>query len=473
MENQGKYELIGFEKMMANLCLQGNFNVMATCFVESDSLKSPITDELFERMLAFMAKRHPFMRASLVNKKQENKMFLSLMDEQEALKKIKYERVQCGAECLRDKLIEQSAKFIVDLFHANEDSLLWRAQLIAYNNDPTRLQYVVNLVLFIAITDGLNSTTLAIEMVNILNALLTGQECKEMTQTLEPTENLYVYCEKTNLYQADFKHNIEKYNSTLEEKLRLPESFRTSEAGFKLDLFKLDKNVTRDLIDACKANNVRLTAYFYTALYYALNQLYTENEQKMPVELVFNFPASLRVRYRPELAFEHCRMHITGNSFQTDADSFGKFVDFWADCKHIDDKIKEVTSVESGLLFSVTHLFDELDEFNSLFDDSKPADELEHMVSNSFVADLSLSNLGAFVNNCVRVSPAGPFRIAEIYCSDSLLFNASPAIISHILYWRGAMMIQFGANKSLIATTYIDRFICLFKSKIYETSRNS
>jgi hypothetical protein len=55
-----------------------------------------------------------------------------------------------------------------------------------------------------------------------------------------------------------------------------------NETGFKLNLFEIDSDLTERLINANKLNSSKLTAFLTTIAFYALNDLYTENNIRIP-----------------------------------------------------------------------------------------------------------------------------------------------------------------------------------------------
>lgn len=472
-KKQREFELVAFEKLLVHFGLNGMYNVMSTCFLEfaRDLDEHIVIDyETLKQALIIMQRRHPFWRACLECDRNVDKMCLVLIDDEQALKKIQFEHVQLEpATGTRQRLIDESAKFNVRLFDSNRENLLWRVQLISYTEE-SRLKYVLNLVQFMILTDGFNACTLAVEIANILNALIGKRECLEMKIQLEPKESFYVYCEKTNLFKSEHYQLIEKLKRERKGqsvKFLLPDKFRSNEeTGFRLDMFKFDPSLTESIMKTAKVNNTRITAYFYTALIYALRKLYLENELTFPDELLLEIPASLRIRYEPNLEFTHCRTHITLNTFVTNRERFGDFKNFWHDCEYIGELIKQTTCVETGALFYVTHSFEYFNQICKLLNECS-FDVMFNFSSN----DVALSNLGSYFNEEKRlnVSPDEPFLIREIYCSDSLLIPISPALIPHIIYWKGEMMIQFGANATLLSGHYFKRLVELFKNTVYET----
>jgi hypothetical protein len=312
-----KFELVYLEKMKAHYCLTGNCNVMASSFLECNDAaeKEEIRPaNVFVTALGKMQQRHPFLRACLEIDHEVDRMHLVFMDDEKAREKLDFEFLNVSNDLefkSENQLVDECAKFNVKLFHSNASSLLWRAQLICYKQSG-EIKYLLNLCLMNILTEGLNITTLSIELVNIINCLLTNQVCPEMQIRLNVTDDIYSTCKKLNLFSQEHLEMIEKLNRERQNaasnsaKLLFPETFRSqSERGFGIEFFKLDKSTMKKLKSICKLNRVKLNSYFYTALYYALGELFRENDVEFPRQVLFEFPATLRVRYEPAMEFAH------------------------------------------------------------------------------------------------------------------------------------------------------------------------
>ncbi len=157
---------------------------MGTAFVQTPR---PIDSGLVRRAMAILQQRHPFFRAYLHEERNANRMFLKIdgtetLEKQE--QKLELEWIDWTNETepiTRQTVVDKSAQFDSIPFVYGKDHLLWKCQVIAYKDVATSaVKYIINLVIHIAITDGINTTTLTIELINILNALLTDQQCDEM-----------------------------------------------------------------------------------------------------------------------------------------------------------------------------------------------------------------------------------------------------------------------------------------------------
>lgn len=465
-KNNQHYEIAHVNKYFALYGLNGSYNVMAISVIESDQ-NVKIEQQLFKQALVIMQKRHPFWRACLEFDKAANKMHLELMDHDEALSKIHCEFVDLTNEPFnREKLLDISANFNLTLFAPNDRSLLWKAQFISYTEN-SMIKYMVNINFFISITDGFNSVTLNIELINILNALLTGKECDEMKVVLDVVDDLYELSQQRGLFGEEQKKAMARMNEEAKDSkvvnFQFPDKFRSpNDSGYRLNLFKLDRETTAKILSRSRLNKSKLTAYFYAAIFYAVKKMYDEEKIEFPEGLIFEFAASLRCRYKPMLEFAHCGTHVTLSSFTTDRSQFGEFKDFWKDCLTLDNLISEWSGVENGKLFSFTHSFETIEELSDMLVNS-PEKLNEHLNP-----DIGLSNIGAYVDKNVPVFP-GPFKIDELYCSDSLKGKLPFSIVIHILYFKGESMIQIGSNKYLMSTEYINKFQKLFKETIAES----
>lgn len=474
-----KYELVAFEKVITWTGLMGNCNVLVPTFIETNesSTAPPITATIFRQALVLLQKRHPFLGAYLEVDKNLNKMYFVMLDEQLAEQKIDMETVDLTLnDYSRQTIVDECAKFNSRMFDYNSENLMWKAQLITYKQND-RLKYVVNLLFLMPVTDGFNSTTLSIETVNILNALLKGGESEEMKVRLEPRESVYHYC-KTSKFIKDREpqdKNPMAAAAESEEKYKdrvtyyFPESFRNkADSGFQMALSAYDADKTDRIMKCCKAHGAKVNAYFYAATFYALKRLYDECGQPFPDKVVYEYPASMRIRYVPNLEYEHCRTHIALTEFWTDTKLFGDLKNFWQCCELVEEKSKKATNIDDGSLLAITCSTDDMELLSGAFGNASREESTE-IIGHFHDTDVSLSNLGAYVNNNAKLYP-GPYEIKEIYCSDSLQHTPAitPSIIMHLIYWKGKFMMQFGANRSLFADVYFNKYVSIFNNLLDE-----
>ncbi|CAF1130716.1 unnamed protein product [Brachionus calyciflorus] len=254
-------------------------------------------------------------------------------------------------------------------------------------------------------------------------------------------------------------------------KLILPDKFRSNKPGYLLDLFKLDKELVDKIISKSKMNNIRLSGYFHTVTLYALRRLFIENDEPFPSSVPISFPVNLRFRLEPPVDLSACRFFTAPCECSTEREKFGKYENFWEDAKYVHDKIQEHSNPETGNIFNLTHE-KSLEVFNQicrLTGTSKKTLKLINFLHPTN-CDLCVSNLGRFVSDSYKEFD-GKFSIHEIYCSDLLtsIPRISSSIIMHIIFWRGEIMFQTGANNYYFDEKYFKRLSELILLVINET----
>ena len=138
--------------------------------------------------------------------------------------------------------------------------------------------------------DGINITTIVIELVNIINSLLTRTECIEMKENLELIANLDEIVEEHKLLNDAQMQYIKRLQKEPRVDFKLSPQFKWfNETGYKLNLFTVNPNLTERIIKANKLNKTKLTAYLMTIGFHALKDLYTENNIQIP-KGIFHFP---------------------------------------------------------------------------------------------------------------------------------------------------------------------------------------
>ena len=313
--SQTDIELTLFEKIVLDTTLLGDFNVISSTFFELDSsVASCLNEPLVRKGLALLQKRHPLLRAGThVDEIDKRKAHLKILNKSESELNDKIEFEWLNLDDSRD-ITECMEIFNSELFNINDDSLLWRSQLIGYNdeNENNSKKYVLNLSIVLHICDGICISTLSLELINILNSLLTGFECDELKIVLKPAPNLHQVVSDKGLFNKTQQETVELLNKREDGvEFVLHEKFKSyCENGLKINLIKLDKNLTTNLLNKCKTNNVRITGCINTAIFYALNKLYLMNNLEVPTEFSCELPANMRLRYQPNNQFHDLRFLV-------------------------------------------------------------------------------------------------------------------------------------------------------------------
>ena len=160
--------------------------------------------------------------------------------------------------------------------------------------------------------------------------------------------------------------------------------------------------------------------------------------------------------------------------FPVDERRFGEFADFWRDVQYVHSLVEEYTSASTGALFSMSHSSG-VEAFNRMFADAVgDEDRLKtvcHALNKEVACDLAVSNLGSYVNDHVSVFSESPVSIREMYCTDPLNSNPciSPGLVMHMVYWRGEIFVEIGANRSVFGASYLHRYKDIYLKFVLST----
>jgi len=233
-----------------------------------------------------------------------------------------------------------------------------------------------------------------------VNALLTNTECDEMKTVLEPSPSLHYLTEKYNMVGSFAKALIkisDFLNKFLNPVFLLSDEFKKyNESGFKLNLNKLNADLTTKILQKAKQNKVKLTGFLSTAIFYALKDLYLENGLKLPKELICALPANLRMRYKPEMSFSDLRAQVCISATIMKKSRF-KFNNIWQDSKYVHHEIEKMTDLKIGTMFLFTHSSKHLKHSIKLFETSKNVQNACEVMNKESVCDLGLSNIGIYI----------------------------------------------------------------------------
>lgn len=110
---KSEFDLTSFERMIANYCTVGDLIVMGISFLKPKSDKE-LKKNTVQRALEIIQDRHPFFRAYLDIRRDEDRMRLVLMEDvNEYRKNIELEWTSADS---RDEVIELNALFNAKLF---------------------------------------------------------------------------------------------------------------------------------------------------------------------------------------------------------------------------------------------------------------------------------------------------------------------------------------------------------------------
>jgi len=460
------------EKLLYNFTRVGDLLVVGLAVLESENENARLDRDLVIKGLEYMMKRHPLLRARIVASSESSNLFYEIKD-----KDFNVEDDDVSFQAISRDELEFSLETSISnvLISQKSASKLWRLEIyeIVPSETSDKKQHAIAFFIPLFITDALNITALLIELVNIINSLISNQECEEMKNELELVDNIYDLIRKSSYLTEERQRNMDKENSKPIVKFKLSEKFRLpNEKGSKINTFTLDSTTTRNLITIAKRKNTKLTGFITACLFYALRDLYAENQLEMPKEVLFGIAANLRFRLTPKINYSSLRGFSTLSLINTSYPHFGTYENVWEDAKYLGNLITEKTSIESGTVLSEYFNFDSMNETNELFEKYSNVEEICSLLSEKSEFDIVISNAGTYLQNENLEKLKTPFEIKEIYFTDST--NSNPpidaCILTHLSYWKDQLMFMLTFNKAGIGSVTANRFTQLFQSNLEKFS---
>ena len=186
-------------------------------------------------------------------------------------------------------------------------------------------------------------------------------------------------------------------------------------------------------------------------------------------DLLFGIPTNLRFRVEPNIDFSHMRSLITYVDVKLPYPSFGKFENIWSDSKLVDEVVAKAVDMQTGAIFKHSHNFEDIQEMNDLFSNTNDMNYLINFMNSISKPDVSMSNAGTYVFKKKQPNPSEPFKIVEVYFTDSLC-NTRACLLSsiyyHVSYWNGKLMFALCSNKASIGSEFTERLIEIYRKNL-------
>lgn len=452
-----------YERSLFNFNKCGDLLVFSIGILESYEPLN-LDRNIFKKVLFFLMKRHPFLRSKISTDQNRNLYF-----------KINANVVNCNDDDLsfihlssRDELEDSLAELTKNKLDYEKN--LWRMIIFDFDENSQK-KYAISFWLPLFITDGLNITALQIEIVNILNSLITNTECEEMIVSLPLTENMFEITKRKDLIGKDQLKKIEEINQIKTSKFKFDPLFKIeNEKGCKIKFFNFSEIQSHKLISLSKKNGTKFTGFIMACFYYSIQKLYKENNLPDPIDVKFGVAANLRIRLDPILDFSNLGYFSCLVPINTVYPKFGKYENLFDDARYLDKIINELTSVESGSIFNESHNFRATSEINDLFEKTNCIDDFCSMLNSNSTWDVMISNVGTYLTKQKRQNQKKPFKLKEIYFTDTQ--NTYPCIdatiLIHLITWNNQLMFMISSNKSGISSESFERLIKIFKSFLLE-----
>lgn len=460
-----------YHKSLYNFSLLGDLLVFGLTIIEAPNNDVKIDQDLIKSCLSYMIKRHPLLRAHL--EIDGKNISFKITDEP-----YKYEITEKESEWIvlndRSELEEKLEKFNNRSFDYETKCRLWRSSVYDFHEN-CKQKYAIALLLPLFMTDALNITSLSIEIVNILNSLVLNRECHEMTEKLDPVDNMFSLVEKNHLISDQQLENIQKINQNQKCCFKFDKKFKTnSEKGTKINIFRLNEAISKKLISISKEKQIKLTGLLMVSLFYSIKDWYKENNLLVPKNIRFGVSSNLRFRLEPKVDFSSIGYFSTLMGIDLEYPNFGKYENIWKDSKYVDELIGEMSRVDTGAIFADSHNYQATKEVNNLFETIADKKEICKILNSNSKWDIIASNIGTYLCKNKTQNPLGPFKIEEVYFTDSL--NSEPAIDSslllHITYWNDQLMFMISSNKSSIDSQKIIRLVDLYENFLISIAEN-
>lgn len=464
MQNQRLVELSPTEKYYYYASLLGDMNALSISIINIDDNEVQLNDGIIKEAIYYMCKRHPLLRAKLYKDENTKKHYFS--DDYEK-KLINFEETVFERSRVNDRneFISECEKFNSIIFNYSNNCLLWRLKVVEFKED---LKHKLGLILVLGlyITDGVNISALSIDLLNIINSLLQNKQCIEMNEHFELLDNTEKIIETHGLLTPEIKDKFEKADANKEEiKFLFPKEFKNQDDhGMKINLLALDIELSNLLANCAKSKGVKLTGLFESALFYALNDLYKENQIEMPKNLTTFVPVNLRFRAKPNIDFSRTRSCVGGFNIDLKYPTFGKYEDIWNDAKYINDLIH--LKIENSDMISM-FIDGTFKQIESIFNESTSFQETVTILNQETNEDVVLSSIGKYVADKKPVLE-GPLKLEESYFGDSLAadFTFFPSFVLHISFINERIMFQLSTNKHRFYSGHADRFMTLFEQQL-------
>jgi hypothetical protein len=468
-----EFNLSEYEKTMFYSLLYGDLNVFGVSVISSAEIEYNLSRETVEQALFYLKKRHPLLRAHIRHDIDSEDVHFVINE----LKNSPRVELEWSKVDSRDEMVLEIEKFSSKKFKYGPGILTWESKVIEINNQHNNSKpWAICILLPLFVTDGINISTLLVELVNIINSVGTGKECNEMKLDLNLIGSLNDETIKSGFFIEKHEKLLEELKKKRYNSFLLHDEFKKfNESGLKINLMRFDLQTTQLIVKKCKEKNLKMTGFLNSALIYALNSLYNENNLEFPKHFACDIPANFRLRLNPMLDFSHVRDLVFLAKVNFDTPNFGQFRDIWKDAEYINKFIDAGLCTEDGSIFLASHDIDFLMKLNKIWQNSLLNESNCDLSSiKGHYSDLVLSNTGRWVYD-YKKRVDGPLSINEIYYGDSLTSNPnlSCAVIFHSSYWNKELQVCFSSNKSSIGSIFMDRFAALFEKIVIDSVQNS
>ena len=194
----------------------GDFIVFNTGIIKNVRGNKNLTPGLVKTALRHMQTRHPLLRSHIEHEEvaeNEEDLFLCIADDNSDENLAPIELQWTEEISSRAEMIKELEEFNSKIVKFRDGGSLAQAKAIEFVDDGLK-KYAISLRMLCLITDGVNIVVLLIEFVNIINALLAGEECEEMRIKLELANDMHTELSNQNIFTEQVRDtNVQKIGS--------------------------------------------------------------------------------------------------------------------------------------------------------------------------------------------------------------------------------------------------------------------
>jgi hypothetical protein len=468
-----RIKLNAFQKLKYYIASYGDYIVFSIGILESKHDQA-LTEAIVQKALKFMQNRHPHLRGHIQHDldSPEDDVYLVIDDINYKPIDLEWSIVSC-----REVMMTEMELFNSELMRFKDRCSIARVKVVEFTEHNSTL-FSLSFRTIPVISDGINIVAILTDLMNIINALIEGTECFEMTETLDLGDNMHTRLEKQGFITDEMRQKVDdilaRRAESSRQKFLLPKQFASlNETGFKLNTLKINPQQTQQLMNRSKEKGFKLTVPINTIVVTALRQLYIEHGLEFPKEVSLSFPLNMRWRYDPPLDLSDMSYQVVAFRFDlTYERSVEQFDNFWQHAEFMNAAMKEQVDLNKGFLFTNTHNFSAIDSMNKICRESLAKSNFDGFDSAACEEpsrqkgyDLGISNIGSWVYKNKKVNK-GAFELNEVYFGDSVATAPCFGIpcIVFINFWNQELDILVCSNKHAFGSVYANRFTELIQA---------
>lgn len=209
------------------------------------------------------------------------------------------------------------------------------------------------------------------------------------------------------------------------------------------------------------------------SIFYSIRDFYVENGLEPARDTCSAISMNMRFRLPNKVDFASPGFFSGLIPIQAEYPRFGRYQDFTADAKYLDELIRKGTEQTNGSIF--IDILDENEQtfVNQIFERNRhDLAQVCTRLQQRSMTDVVVSNIGTYLCTNKRQEPNGPFQINEIYYADSMssVPSRDTSLIYHAALWNDEIMFMVSSDRARLASFYSDRLVTLLEKFLNKTA---